>query len=421
MLLFWDSLLVLSLIGLSSGLWGPWLYYQRKSLFADMIAHSIFPGVIAGYALSSFEKNPAVILLTALVFSVLATKLSLYLESDKRIDRNLSLSIVIGSTFAMGTLAYSIIDSHLGGVKSGIQSLLVGQASAVSIQDLPASLDLFLLSVCFIFILFHPLRAFVFDRSFSKMARKKPILIQNSAMALIACTVTLNVQSVGVVLSAGLILIPGACAFLIGRSFSQQISASSLVGGISSLLGAYLSLLVPAIPTGPSIILSSLILFFVFWFASPHKGFLSKYFHKRQKFYRILQEDILKALLNCQITSLDSLKTRILVKYPRLNSWTLRKAVKNLLEAQLTAQNSTGYSLSARGQKVARKLIRKHRLWETYMVHTLGVDPSRVHGEAEKLEHLLSDEIIQQIDKKLGYPKLDPHGSVIPSLAGEKL
>ena len=104
MLLFWDSLLVLSLIGLSSGLWGPWLYYQRKSLFADMIAHSIFPGVIAGYALSSFEKNPAVILLTALVFSVLATKLSLYLESDKRIDRNLSLSIVIGSTFAMGTL-----------------------------------------------------------------------------------------------------------------------------------------------------------------------------------------------------------------------------------------------------------------------------------------------------------------------------
>ena len=55
------------------------------------------------------------------------------------------------------------------------------------------------------------------------------------------------------------------------------------------------------------------------------------------------------------------------------------------------------------------------------MVHTLGIDPSRVHGEAEKLEHLLSDEIIQQIDKKLGYPKLDPHGSVIPSLAGEKL
>jgi len=73
-----------------------------------------------------------------------------------------------------------------------------------------------------------------------------------------------------------------------------------------------------------------------------------------------------------------------------------------------------GVSLTPAGERVALEVIRHHRLLELYLAETLGVDVDDVHAEADKLEHVISEELEARIDSALGFPTHDPHGDPIP-------
>jgi len=78
-----------------------------------------------------------------------------------------------------------------------------------------------------------------------------------------------------------------------------------------------------------------------------------------------------------------------------------------------------GVTLTSSGQKRALKTLRSHRLIELFLVKTLGISWDKVHSEAEKWEHVISDEIEDKIDEYLCHPKFDPHGAPIPSRNGK--
>jgi DtxR family Mn-dependent transcriptional regulator len=77
-----------------------------------------------------------------------------------------------------------------------------------------------------------------------------------------------------------------------------------------------------------------------------------------------------------------------------------------------------GVRLTAAGEQLALRQIRRHRLIELFLVQTLGLGWEQVHRDAERLEHAVSDELIEQIDTYLGHPVVDPHGAPIPSATG---
>lgn len=77
-----------------------------------------------------------------------------------------------------------------------------------------------------------------------------------------------------------------------------------------------------------------------------------------------------------------------------------------------------GVALSAKGRRVALSVLRRHRLVETFLVGALGMDWAEVHEEAERLEHALSDRLLDRLDEFLGRPARDPHGDPIPDAAG---
>lgn len=80
----------------------------------------------------------------------------------------------------------------------------------------------------------------------------------------------------------------------------------------------------------------------------------------------------------------------------------------------ITYNKHEGAKLTDIGRAEAEKLIRKHRLIETFLKRVLKVEEPLLHNEAEKLEHVISDQLIMKMDEYLNYPSTDPHGSIIP-------
>src|ERR1700722_10700313 len=78
-----------------------------------------------------------------------------------------------------------------------------------------------------------------------------------------------------------------------------------------------------------------------------------------------------------------------------------------------------GASLTKEGLKMAVKTVRKHRLWETFLVKHMNFKWDEVHEVAEQLEHIDSDKLLAELDKLLGHPKFDPHGDPIPDANGK--
>jgi DtxR family Mn-dependent transcriptional regulator len=78
-----------------------------------------------------------------------------------------------------------------------------------------------------------------------------------------------------------------------------------------------------------------------------------------------------------------------------------------------------GARLTDKGRTLALRVLRKHRILELYLVDVLGLDWSAVHEEAERLEHAISERVLEKMDARLGHPTVDPHGDPIPSAEGE--
>lgn len=94
--------------------------------------------------------------------------------------------------------------------------------------------------------------------------------------------------------------------------------------------------------------------------------------------------------------------------------------IKKLKEKGLAVHEPyKGVELSPSGRKIALRIVRKHRLWEVFLVKKLNFSWDNVHEVAEQLEHIDSPELIKRIDEFLGYPKFDPHGDPIPTEDGE--
>ncbi len=140
--------------------------------------------------------------------------------------------------------------------------------------------------------------------------------------------------------------------------------------------------------------------------------------------FRILsytEENYLKALLkivtdnSTEAVGVNELALSLLVKPA-----TASDMLKKLKEKQLVDYKRYGkITLTSAGKKHAINVIRKHRLWETFLYEKLEFSWDEVHEVAEQLEHIQSEKLIDKLDKYLEYPEFDPHGDPIPNKHGE--
>ncbi len=129
-------------------------------------------------------------------------------------------------------------------------------------------------------------------------------------------------------------------------------------------------------------------------------------------------EDFLKAVFTLQQQS-DRVSTNNLRDALNITAPSVTDMAQRLVAAGLVDyQKYRGVVLTDAGREIALRVIRRHRLLELYLVRELGYELREVHGEAERLEHAVSDHFVEAIARKLGNPQIDPHGDPIPSPEG---
>ncbi len=128
-----------------------------------------------------------------------------------------------------------------------------------------------------------------------------------------------------------------------------------------------------------------------------------------------VMEDYIKAIFNL-IQKEGKANTNDLAKSMNVSAPTVTQMVKRLVDLKLVRHEPyKGVSLTQSGDKMALETIRHHRLIEQYLYEALGVPWDKVHSEAEKLEHVISEDLEKRIAEALNHPTHDPHGSPIPS------
>jgi DtxR family Mn-dependent transcriptional regulator len=132
------------------------------------------------------------------------------------------------------------------------------------------------------------------------------------------------------------------------------------------------------------------------------------------------EENYLKTIFKITERDRKTASTNDIAEVLKTSAASVTDMLKKLSNKDLVAyEKYKGASLSPIGNKYATDLVRKHRLWESFLVDKLGFSWEEVHDIAEQMEHIKSEELIDRLDQYLGRPKFDPHGDAIPNAQGK--
>ncbi|MDR0194722.1 MAG: metal-dependent transcriptional regulator [Myroides sp.] len=132
------------------------------------------------------------------------------------------------------------------------------------------------------------------------------------------------------------------------------------------------------------------------------------------------EENYLKTIFHLSLGQSQGISTNAIAAKIETKASSVTDMIKKLNDKELiTYQKYQGVTLTAKGVMAAKMIVRKHRLWEVFLVEKLGFNWDEVHDVAEELEHIKSEKLINKLDSFLGFPTEDPHGDPIPNAKGE--
>ena len=135
--------------------------------------------------------------------------------------------------------------------------------------------------------------------------------------------------------------------------------------------------------------------------------------------YSLSEEDYLKAIYHLEDEAEGGVSTNKIAQQVDSKASSVTDMMKKLVKKNLISYVPyKGVNLTKTGRKVALRIVRKHRLWETFLVKKLQFKWDEVHDIAEQLEHIRSPQLIDRLDNHLGHPAIDPHGDPIPDADG---
>lgn len=404
------ALLASSMVGVMCGVLGCFIVLRNMALIGDALAHAILPGVVVAFLLGLGTTlgffGGAVI--AGLITAVAIT----WIQRNVKTKNDAAIGIVFTAMFSLGVIGISSI-SRIPGVHLDLKDFLFGNVLGVGNEDLwlTAAITVYVL-IC-VAVFFRYLFLTTFQPVIAETMGISTSAVHYFLMLLLSFAVVASLQTVGVILVVAMLITPASTALLLTDRLNKVLWLAALFGLLSAVGGLALAILLE-MPPGPAMAVTATVFYLFAALFSPKKGLVFRFFQKRKLQAKIRLEDALKQAFRLQ--QKDRLNPKSLIEKVGFNQSNLNRQIQ-ILRGKGWMEKSA-LKLTEEGQSEAKRLVRAHRLWESYLVNQVGLSAEQIHEDAEKYEHLLTDEILDEVDRTLGYPTTDPHGSPIPARRG---
>ena len=403
-----------SMVGLMCGVLGCFIVLRNMSLVGDALAHAILPGVVVAYMLVGYST---LAFFSGAVVAGLVTAFGItWIQQRVRTKNDAAVGIVFTSMFSLGVILISRI-SRNDGVHLDLKDFLFGYALGVSDTDLLMT-GLVMVYVLVSVAVFY---RYLFSSTFQDVVAQTmgiPVkLLHYFLMLLLSFAVVASLQTVGVILVVAMLITPAATALLLSQRLRYVLLIAGGLGMIAAIIGMVVAVWLNT-PPGPAMALVATALYLLTVVFAPRRGMVAKAYVRRQRARATLTEDILKRVFrqNQKHGVADAARIR---EELDLSPGAWNRRLGSLRKKGMMEPNAL--RLTDAGKLLALRMVRAHRLWETYLNQEVGLTPEQIHDEAERLEHLLTEEMLDRVDEALGYPGEDPHGSVIPPKASPEV
>ncbi|MEZ5942371.1 MAG: metal ABC transporter permease [Planctomycetaceae bacterium] len=422
---------------------GVWLVLRRQSLMGDALSHTALPGIVVSFLFGQWLLKSGMIATSALPFfeSILLIVISVVvgvgtalltelLQRTGRVESTAALGVVFTSLFALGLFLVRLLADHTDldaeCVLFGHLELVVLDTVWIGPWELPRACltngAMLLLNLGLVCLFFKELQVSAFDPAMANSLGIGSRWMHYGTMTVTALTVLTAFQTVGSIIVVGLLVVPAATALLLTERLSRVIILSMIVAATSAVIGHFLAKTLPMrlfIPLGLTNVqdagTSGMIaataggVFLLALLVAPQKGLLAKGMSRLQLSLKMAGDDVLGALYR-----LEETPGRVLTEpheYPTHASWLTRWYLRT---RQLITESTSGPLLTDTGRAEAKKLVRAHRLWESYMQKHFELPVDHFHAPAHLVEHFLDEELQEKLFKELDAPESDPHGRDIP-------
>lgn len=244
-----------AIIGLTSGVLGSYALLRRESLLGDAMSHAALPGIALAFLLVR-SKEPAVLLLGALVVGWIGALTVMGIVTYTRIKEDAALGTVLSVFFGFGMVLLTFIQRLPTAAQAGLDRYLFGQAATLLQRDVVVMGTVAAVALALVALFWKEFKALTFDPAYLSTLGFPVRLLDVVLTSLIVLAIVTGLQTVGVVLMSAMLVAPAAAARQWTDRLSGMVVLAGLFGALAGVVGALLSSLVPRLPTGPTIVLT---------------------------------------------------------------------------------------------------------------------------------------------------------------------
>jgi manganese/zinc/iron transport system permease protein len=395
------------LLGIASAVVGSFAVLRKQSLVGDAVAHAALPGVCVAYFVIG-ERNFAAFLVGALVFGVLAASFVTFVKAWTRVKEDAAIGLAIGGFFGLGIVLSRIIQNQPAGNRAGLDSFIFGKAASMVADDAKLILAVAAAILAATLLFYKEFKLLCFDRDFAAGQGWPTVLLDLFLMALVCICTVVGLPAVGVVLMVALLIIPAVAARFWTNRLGLMLVIAAVFGGASGLFGTILSATVPTPagalsrgwPTGPLIVLTAAFIFVVSLLAAPKRGLIADLGRRYLLRRRIAVQNLLRDVYET-IEPAGNLERAWQPKRLIRPASSHARGLARALREGLVAASGDSFVLTPSGRDAAVRVVRAHRLWELYLIEQADIAPDHVDRDADQLEHVLSPEMIAQLEARL--------------------
>lgn len=265
------GLLAAVMVGVLCAVVGSYVVLRGMAFMGDALAHAILPGVAIAYLLNGN------LLFGALIAAVLVAIGIGFFSRQGTIKEDTAIGILFAAALSLGVVLISTIRTYA----VDLTHIMFGNVLGVSTSDLWLTAILGAGVLITIVVLYREFLVVSFDPVLAATLRLPAERLRIFMLVLLALTIVVSLQTVGVGLVAAMLVTPGAAAYLLTRRLPSMMLVAALIGAVSSVVGLYLSFYI-SIASGAAVVLTATVIFFFVFLFAPERGVIVRRWRDRR-------------------------------------------------------------------------------------------------------------------------------------------